>query len=98
MDRLCGRLHQDHRLRRIDPEAYALATKDMGFIAFVWSRRSSPTRLHNALAGLDLDGYPANLRYHVRFTLLLNLTLLWSFCAVVLGAVVVSILTRRSST
>lgn len=87
-----------HRLRRVDPQAYALATKDMGFIAFVWSRRSSPAHLHNALAGLDLDSYPAILRYHVRFTLLLNLILLWSFCAVVLGVAIVSMLTRRSST
>lgn len=77
-----------HRLRRIDPETYALATRDMGYIAFVWSRRSGPTILHNALAGLDLGQYPATLRYHVRFTLVLNLILLWTFVAVALGLLV----------
>jgi hypothetical protein len=81
-----------HRLRRIDPEVYALATKDMGFIAFFGSTRSAPTHLHNALAGLDLDRCPASFRWQVRFTLLVNAMLLWSCCAVVVGLLVMSLL------
>lgn len=80
-----------HRLRRIDPQTYAWATKDMGFIAFVFSTRSSPTYLHNALAGLDLNQYPPSFRFHVRFTLILNATILWTFCAFVLVMLVRSI-------
>ena len=84
-----------HRLRRIDPEAYAPATNDMGFIAFIGSRRLAPMHLHNALAGLDPEGYPASFRWHVRFTLLVNAALLWGFCAVVLGVLVMSLLSRH---
>jgi hypothetical protein len=84
-----------HRLRRIDPEAYARATRDMGFIAFIFSRQLAPTHLHNALAGLDLDCYPASFRWHVRFTLLVNAALLWGFCVVVLGMLVMSLLRRH---
>lgn len=73
-----------HRLRRIDPEAYASATKDMGFIAGVFAGRTAPTRLHHALTQLSLDRYPASFRYHVRFAVLLNATLLWTFCVGVL--------------
>ncbi|HZS60799.1 MAG TPA: hypothetical protein VFA43_16110 [Gemmatimonadaceae bacterium] len=83
------------RLRRLDPRAYAWATKDMGYFAFVFSTRSAPTRLHNALAGLDLDPYPTAFRYHVRFTLLLNATLVWTFCAVALVMLAISIVKRR---
>lgn len=46
-----------------------------------WSGRTSPMHLHNALAGLDLGQYPALVRYHVRLTLLLNVTILWACCA-----------------
>ncbi|HZS61952.1 MAG TPA: hypothetical protein VFA43_21955 [Gemmatimonadaceae bacterium] len=84
-----------HRLRRLDPRTYAWATKDMGYIAYVFSSRSSPAHLHNALAGLDLDPYPATFRYHVRFTLLLNATLLWAFCVAAVGMLIVSIVTKH---
>lgn len=80
-------------IRRIDPETYARATKDMRFIAFVWSKRSAPAHRHNALIALDLNQYPASLRHHARFTVLLNATLLWTFCAVALGLLAKSILT-----
>jgi len=83
-----------HRLRRIDPEAYARVTYDMGFIAFIMSTRGAPAYLHNALARLDLDQYPASFRYHVRFTLLLNAALLWACCAVALGFLAMSLMTR----
>lgn len=84
-----------HRLRRIDAQTYAWATKDMGFIALVFARRGSPAYLHNALARLDLTAYPPSFRAHVRFTLLLNVILLWGFCVVVVGAFVWSLLTGR---
>ena len=79
-----------HRLRQIDPELYALATKDMGFIAFFGSGRSAPLHLHNALARLDLDCAPATFRWHVRFTLLVNAMLLWACCAATVGVLVMS--------
>ena len=84
-----------HRVRRIDPEAYARATKDMGFIAFVMSTRSAPLQLHNALARLDLERYPVSLRWHVRFTLLANAMLLWGCCAAAFGLLVISLLRKH---
>src|SRR5579862_4546500 len=58
-----------HRLQRVDPATYASATKDMGFIAYIWSARSAPAHLHNALATLDLAQYSWSVRLQVRFTL-----------------------------
>jgi hypothetical protein len=84
-----------HRLRRVDPQAYAWATKDMGFIAYVFSTRGAPTHLHHALAGLELDHYPVGFRFHVRLTLFLNATLLWICCAVALGVLAISLAKRR---
>lgn len=86
-----------HRLRRIDPTAYAWATKDWGFIAFVFSRRGHLYHLNNALAQLDLAPYPPSFRYHVRFTLLLNAILIWGAIAAALGAVAISFVAKHGS-
>ena len=83
-----------HRLRRLDPQAYAWTTKDMGFIAFMASGRTAPMRLHNALGALDLDRGPASFRFQVRFTRLLNAMLLWACCAGAFAFLAVSIVRK----
>lgn len=79
-----------HRLRRLDPAAYAVATRDMGFIAYLLSTRTSALSLHHALAGLDLKQFPWSFRVHVRGTLLLNVLLLWGTCLLILGVALYS--------
>jgi hypothetical protein len=73
------------RLKRLDPMAYDLATREMGFIALIWSSRSAPVLLHRSLGSLTLAEYPPGFRRWVKMTRTANRLLLMAFGVVTLG-------------
>jgi hypothetical protein len=75
------------RLKRLDPGAYDVATREMGFIAFCWSSRTAPILLHDSLSSLTLAKYPPGFRRWVHMTLTANRRLLIAAGLLVIAAI-----------
>jgi hypothetical protein len=75
------------RLKRLNPLAYDVVTRDMGFIAFCWSSRAAPMLLHDSLRSLTLAEYPPSFRRWANITRTANRLLL-----IAVGLLVIALL------
>jgi uncharacterized membrane protein YidH (DUF202 family) len=79
------------RLKRLDPTAYEVVTREMGFFAFCWSSRTAPILLHDSLGSLTLAEYPPSFRRWVNMTRTANRLLVIAVGLLVIGIIVAAL-------